>query len=158
MTTFLMLAALVVVAGLAYYAWNLTRQVKDMEARQLEEQRQAEQALRDQQKSLLQDIQFLCTSVLTEQCEMTEGVMRLQYLVTGLDPEAWNDDNLTTMRDFYSQVSDMPILEAYKKLKPKQQFELDKRRHKLEERHKDDIERELEWLRNHTFPNVFLIH
>jgi hypothetical protein len=52
----------------------------------------------------------------------------------------------------------MPILEAYQKLSKKEQFRLDRQRWQLEETHKPDISKELQWLVDHSFPNITLLH
>ncbi|WP_221798279.1 DUF2489 domain-containing protein [Oceanobacter mangrovi] len=154
----LTLLGVVIIAALGWYAWHLTRQVKTMEAAQLAEQQKAEQQLRQRQHELVKDIRFLCSSVITEQCEITEGVMRIHYLVQALDPACWATDELATMRLFHGEVGGMPILDDYKKLTPKEQFKIDKQRLELEATHKEAIHKELQWLVSFEFPAVFLLH
>ena len=95
--------------------------------------------------------------MLEAQCEITEGVLRLHYLIQALDPDTWLQDELTTLRQHYNATSAMPILDAYKQLSKKEQFRLDKERLTLEDQHKNAIERELKWLVSHSFPTVTLI-
>lgn len=83
--------------------------------------------------------------------------MRLHYLVTALDPVTWQASELTAVRSHHSATSDMPILEAYKALTPKQQFAIDKKRLTLEEDNQASIRQELKWLCRHQFPNVTLL-
>ncbi len=158
MTTFLILIAVAIVAGLAGYAWTLTRRVKDMQQRQQQEEVAAAEALRNKQLELMNDVQFVARAVIAEQCEITEGVLRIHYLVQALDPAIWGMDELATMRSHHQQTSDMPILDDYKKLDKREQFRLDKQRWQLEQQHKAAIVRELEWLVAYRFPNVTLLH
>lgn len=154
----LLVLAILIIVALGSYAWHLTRQVKTQENRQRAEEANAEQQLRNHQLELIKDTHFICRSVIAEQCEITEGVLRLEYLIRGLDPDVWNAPELATLRDFYSQTNTMPILDAYKQLSKKEQFRLDNQRWKLEETHKNDIIRELQWLLEYRFPTVSLIH
>jgi len=158
-TTHLVLAiiALLVILPLAWYAWRLTGKVRTMEEQQKREDAAAELQLKKHQEELISDIRFVSRSVLQKQCDITEGVMRLQYLVQGLDPDVWQLDELTALRTHYHATSDMPILDAYKALTPKQQFQIDKERLTLEEENRLSIERELKWLSLYSFPQVTLV-
>lgn len=155
--TLLIIAALIIIAALAYYAWHLTTKVKKLHQAQQEEQAQAELQLRNRQLELLQDIRFIARAVLAEQCEITEGVLRIQYLISALDPDAWQLDELATLRKHHEATSAMPILEAYKALPKKEQFRLDRERWSLEEHHKPAVQRELQWLVSYRFPSVTLL-
>lgn len=159
-TFYIILIALAVatIAGLGWYAWHLTQKVREQERQQQEETAKAEQQLRQYQLGLMEDVHFVCKAVLTEQCEITEGVLRLQYLIRGLDPDVWNARELQGLRTFYSLIKDMPILDAYKELTRKEQFRLDNERWRLEEAHKADILRELQWIMDYRFPTVTLVH
>ena len=109
--TLLIIAALIIIAALAYYAWHLTTKVKKLHQAQQEEQAQAELHLRNRQLELLQDIRFIARAVLDEQCEITEGVLRIQYLISALDPDAWQLDELATLRKHHEATANMPILD-----------------------------------------------
>ncbi|MBM94651.1 MAG: hypothetical protein CMI09_02220 [Oceanospirillaceae bacterium] len=154
----LILTGLIIIGALGWYAWSLTSKVKEAEKRQQEEEALAAANLRAHQKELITDIQFVARSVLADQCEITEGVLRINYLVNALDPETWSHIELTICRKHYDAVCNMPILDAYQKLSKKEQFRLDKQRWQLEDDHKNDIQRELRWLSEYHFPNVTLLH
>lgn len=155
----IVLAALIVL-GLAGYAAYLATQLK--QAKQLLEQRQqqaaanAEQKLLAFQQELIKDIHFIARAVLSEQCEITEGVLRLHYLINALDRPTWEHSALTTLRMHYQATRDMPILEAYQALSKQEQFALDNQRYRLEAEHKEALNKELTWLLAHNFPNVLL--
>src|SRR5690606_41757448 len=89
--------------------------------------------------------------------EITEGVLRIQYLMSALDPDAWQLDELATLRQHHEATAGMPILDAYKALPKKEQFRLDRERWTLEERHKPAVQRELQWLVSYRFPGVTLL-
>ncbi|ASP39380.1 hypothetical protein CHH28_12170 [Bacterioplanes sanyensis] len=150
--------AVVIVLALSGYAWTLTRRVKAAQQRQQQEEIAAAEALRSKQHELVNDVHFVARSVLAEQCEITEGVLRIHYLIQALDPATWAVDELATVRRHHQATAEMPILDAYQKLSKREQFKLDKQRWQLESDHKDAIEKELTWLVGHRFPNVTLLH
>lgn len=153
----LLTSALLIILALAWYAWHLTRQVKAVHRQQQQEEAQAELKLRQRQLDLLQDIRFIARAVLDEQCEITEGVLRIQYLMSALDPDAWQLNELSMLRQHYAATAGMPILDAYKALSKQEQFRLDQERWSLEERHKDGVKQELQWLVSYRFPAVTLL-
>jgi len=157
LTYSLMILGLLIIALLAGYAWHLTRKVNAVKQRQQEEEAQAALQLRNRQLELLQDIRFIARSVLDEQCEITEGVLRIQYLLSSLDPTVWEQDELRAVRSHYQSTASMPILDAYKQLPRKEQFKLDQQRWALEKENQPVIERELRWLVSYSFPAVTLI-
>ena len=153
----LLTIAILIILLLAGYAWYLLRQVKKSQAQQQQEHALAEMNLRKRQQDLLKDIRFIARAVIEEQCEITEGVMRLHYLVTALDRVAWEAAELASGRRHHEKTAAMPILDAYKALTPRQQFALDKERLSLEDEHQASIRQELKWLVKYPFPNVTLI-
>lgn len=156
-TSLLLSAAILIVAVLAGYAWHLTHKVKQLEKKRQQEEAAAALQLRERQQSLLHDIRFIARSVIEEQCEITEGVLRLQYLITALDPAVWELDELQTVRRHHQATASMPILDAYRQLSRKEQFHIDKQRFALEEEHRVSVGRELRWLVTYSFPGVTLI-
>ena len=148
-------AIILVLAAYTIYLYSKIRTLK-------KEQEDAEVAaavkIKDFQNELIQDIRFIARAVLEEQCEITEGVMRIHYLVAKLDPDAWNNDSLTVTRKHYSATAKMPILDAYKALNKQEQFKLDNERYRLENENKQAIHNEFKWLISYDFPAVTLLH
>ncbi len=134
----LIILAVLVIIPLAWYAWSLTRKVQAMEEEQEREEAEAAMQLRKHQEELISDIRFVSRSVLQQQCDITEGVLRL-------------------LRAHHTATRSMPILDEYKALTPKQQFKIDKERLTLEHDNRLTIERDLKWLSTYSFPQVTLI-
>lgn len=145
---------LLIITALSLYALRLTRQVREHEQKLEEEAASAASKMRTRQLESIQDIHFLCRSVLSDQCDITEGILRLHYALNSLHPELWFTEQLNSVRNHHQATSDMPILDAYKKLNPKQQFEIDKTRWQLEEQNKNSIHKELAWLSHYEFPEI----
>lgn len=161
MTAIIVIFALIFIAVLAYHAWHLVQKVKQAEAEHEQQQKQEAAAaahnLRQKQLELVKDINFVARSVLEQQCEVTEGVLRIHYLLSGLDRDVWQMPELETLRAHYDATKDMPILDAYKRLSRKEQFAIDKQRWSLEEKNKLQVEQELKWLVAYDFPGVTLL-
>lgn len=153
----LLAVGLLIILMLAGYAWHLLKKVKKVEQAQEQENAAAELQLRRYQEELVNDIRFVSRSVVQQQCDITEGVLRVQYMLTGLDPEVWQLSEIMAIRTHYDATKDMPILEAYKALTPKQRFAVDKQRLELEYANKISIEQEFRWLANYHFPQVTLL-
>lgn len=158
MTIFLIGAAVAIILGLSAYALHLVLALKKVKAEQQAAQALAEQKLRDQQLKLIEDIRFVSRAMLADQCDITEGVLRLHFLVNSLDPHSWADNALQTLRDVHDKAKTMPILDAYKALSKQQQYTLDKERLSMEQEYKEDVYKALNWLVQHPFPSVTLIH
>lgn len=159
-TTVLILVALgtAIILGLAGYAWHLWSKLRVLKEEQSEANRAAEEKIKEFQEELIHDVRFIARAVLEEQCEITEGVIRIHFLISKLDPEVWLNESLSTTRQFYTATLDMPILDAYKALSKQEQFTLDNERFRLEKEHKDAIHKEFKWLVAFDFPAVKLVH
>lgn len=149
--------ALLIILVLGGYAYRLLQKVKQVNLAKKKEQAEAELQLRRYQEELVSDIRFVSRSMIQQQCDITEGVLRIQYMITGLDPHVWQLTEITTIRTHYDATKNMPILDAYKALSPKERFKLDKQRLQLENDNKMIIEKELRWLVDYAFPQVTLL-
>lgn len=150
----LIILAIAIIIGLGSYAWHLVKKVKEQDKRQNLATAKAELQIRNKQQSLLKDIRFLARSTIQEQCEITEAVLRIHYAISLLDPNVWEFNELQSMRSHYQLTRDMPILDNYKKLSPREQSKLDKTRWELEDKNKNEIMKELHWLVEYNFPKV----
>ena len=155
--TLLVIAGLAIIVGLAFYAWTLVRRVRELKKRQTEELAAAELQIRQHQEELLGDIKFIARAVIAEQCDITEGVMRIRHLIKGLDEDVWQLSELNGIREHFEATSEWPILDAYKALTKQEQFQLDIDRAILEEKNKPTVVREFKWLVDYKFPQITLL-
>ncbi len=159
-TTAILLIALgaVIILALSGYAWHLVSKLRILKKEQIKASLAADEKIKEFQKELINDVHFIARAVLAEQCEITEGVIRIHFLISKLDPEVWLNKSLSTTRQYYAATLDMPILDAYKALSKQEQFTLDNERFRLEKEHKDAIHSEFKWLVAFDFPAVTLVH
>ncbi|MDH3000588.1 hypothetical protein A1D23_01765 [Chelonobacter oris] len=115
-TTFLILAAIAVIVGLASYAaWLLLA---------LRRQKQKITAARQKRQDFTYDsVQIIAKAMLNGDCNLSEGVIRLNALLPGLTPRAM--DNYPAMQQLYHVVMDMPTHEARRALPKNQRMRLD---------------------------------
>jgi hypothetical protein len=103
------------------------------------------------QEELASDIRFLANSLVSLQCEITEGCLRIMVLMTRLDEKLPHDDRFKTMLLHYQETHDMPHHQAYKALNRKQQYSLDQARFALEDKHREQILTEAKDLSTYQF-------
>lgn len=133
--------AFVLVAGLAYYAGQLLWKVKQQE--------KAQQEKREKRVKYLTDsIGHIAKAMQAEQCEMSEGVLRIWVLL-----EHYNRE-LTAPTDYnsiypgflglYDVIKDMPTHDARKKLGKQERFKMDVERWDAEKEFGEQIKKDLE--------------
>ncbi len=125
---------MLIVAALAFYAgtllWQLQQQAKARQQRQAEKQRY-----------LTESITLICRAMLEQQCELSEGALRVWVLLDHLVPER-QPDPVTTypgLHQMYQVVKDMPTHDARKQQAKQQTFNQDKLRLTAEQELKDFI-------------------
>lgn len=136
---YLVAAAITVILVLsviaAYYLIKL-KQAKKAQEKAIAE---GEAAWRKKQEEIASDIRFIANAMVQEQCEITEGCMRLTVLMDRLDDKLRFQPEFSAIREHFEATAHMPTHDAYKALKPKQRFELDKQRFELEEKNKTSV-------------------
>ena len=132
------IAAIILLAlsCVAAYYWIKLKRVQNQQKAQIA---QNQKAWLDRQQELAADIRFIANSMLQEQCEITEGCMRLKVLMDHLDQDLAQKTEFQTLQFYYQQTQNMPHHEAYKALNRKEQFSQDKKRFALEDKYREQI-------------------
>ncbi len=133
---FIAAAILLALSGVAAYYWIKLKKVQNQQKAQIA---QNQKAWLDRQQELAADIRFIANSMLQEQCEITEGCMRLKVLMDHLDQDLAQKTEFQTLQFYYQQTLSMPHHEAYKALNRKEQFSQDKKRFALEDKYREQI-------------------
>ncbi|EKE73016.1 DUF2489 domain-containing protein [Gallaecimonas xiamenensis] len=121
------IGALIVVA-LAFYAGKLLFMVKA--------QRQKEEAfLAEHNQKLEKSIRIIAAAMLEDQCELSEGVIRIRVLMDHLLPYQAYGDRFPALFDLYERVKDLPTHEARQAQ--------DKKERRRQDREREGWEREL---------------
>lgn len=116
LTIFLIIIALIVIVGLSSYAiWLLLA---------LHKQKQKIAAIRQKKRNFTYNsVQIIAKAMLSGDCNLSEGVIRLNALLPYLQPEAMN--KYSAMQQLYQVVMDMPTHEARRALPKNQRMRLD---------------------------------
>ena len=135
--------AVIIVAGLAFYAGQLLWQVQ--------EQKKQQQSKLDKRILYLTDsIRHIAQAMKAEQCEYSEVVLRIWVLLEHHNRDTSSDfDYVATYPGFaglYDVIKDMPTHEARKRLDKKERAKLDMKRWRAEEQFGQAIEKDLELL------------
>ncbi|EAT13763.1 DUF2489 domain-containing protein [Bermanella marisrubri] len=142
------IAVIVILSGIAAYYLVKLKHAKDAQRKAIAE---GEAAWRNKQEEIASDIRFIANAMVQEQCEITEGCMRLTVLMDRLDEDLRFQPEFSSIKAHYEATAHMPTHDAYKALKPKQRFELDKQRFELEETNKRAVLRDAKILVTQKF-------
>ncbi|MBZ9613124.1 DUF2489 domain-containing protein [Rheinheimera maricola] len=133
-TLSIMVAAALLVAGLAFYAGTLLWR--------LQQQTQAKQKKLNEKRQYLRDsITLICKAMREEQCELSEGALRVWVLLDHLVPERKPDPETTYpgLYQMYQVVKDMPTHQARKEQAKSLTLQQDELRLKAEQDLKQSI-------------------
>lgn len=132
------LAAVVIIVGLALYAGKLLAQLK------LQTQRQR-QAIDKRNARILESIHTIALAVSQDQCNLSEGAIRLTHLLNALQFTQPQDfrSRYPRVHELYEKVKEMPTHEARKEYKRNEIMRFDLQRagfeHELEDKIKIEV-------------------
>lgn len=136
MLYFFIALGVILVVGLAFYAGQLLWQVKQQG---IVEQEQKEKRL----KYLTDSISLIAKAMKEEQCELSEGVLRVWVLLDHYNSEQEAPKDYPVLYPgfaaLYDVIKDMPTHEARKKQNKKEKFKMDVARWDAEKEHNDQI-------------------
>lgn len=162
MKLILLIAACIIVIALALYALKLTNQIKKNDAEKQkkddEERLLAQKNLDKRNNNIISDIKFIAQSLLSEQCETTEAVLRIHHLADAIDADIMKQQQFEAIHRHFDACKNMAIKEAYKELSKKQRFQQDQQRFRLEEENHDQILSEAKLLIHYAFDNLKNLH
>ena len=127
-----------VLAGLGIIAilgWIAARDLKKLKAQEAAKQ----EAAVARAKNLQVSIDAISRAVVSDQCDVSEGAMRLKPLMDAVDP-AWADrSDLQPILHLAEALADQPIKDARKALPKQERMRFDLERMKLEAQHQDGV-------------------
>jgi len=130
----LLLVGTAIIAALAFYAGKLLWMLKQQQQRQQQEARLQQQKVHDKKVYLKESIVLISRAMQEQQCEYSEGALRLWVLLDHW-PEADKPDSVTHypgLYQMYQVVKDMPTHQARKDQDKKLTRQQDKLRQQAE--------------------------
>jgi uncharacterized protein DUF2489 len=126
------LATILLLALLAY-ACHLQRRLKTLEEKQhsaaLDREKQRQQLLENASRG----IQILAGALVREEVTLTEGCMRIAYLLTQVDEDARQKQEYSVFFQLAEATAHIPVLDAWRELSKQKQRAFNKERTNTEE-------------------------
>lgn len=130
----LLIIGSLIIVGLAFYAGKLLQQVKQQKLRQQQEAELQQQKLAEKKHYLQESIVLISRAMLEQQCELSEGALRLWVLLDHW-PQTDKPDPIQSypgLYQMYQVVKDMPTHQARKEQDKKLTRQQDKLRQQAE--------------------------
>ncbi|WP_100644158.1 DUF2489 domain-containing protein [Alteromonas facilis] len=142
MLTVLIVLACAIIAGLSFYAGKLLYQLREQTLKQ-------EQAREARVERITESIQTIAFAMQQQQCDLSEGVIRLYHLLDALPvlPQPDFATHFPAVHSLYDRVCHFPTHEARNALSKAERRQQDKEREEIESIHEADILKELDALK-----------
>ncbi|MCG7533025.1 DUF2489 domain-containing protein [Psychrobium sp. MM17-31] len=150
----LIVVALLIISGLAFYAGKLLAKVREQEAKQQAAIAEQQQKIAAHNQKLVESIRLIAKAIGEEQCEPSEGAIRICRLLEKIHVTA--DANFPTqypaLHELDSFLADYPTHEGYKALPRQERMRFDVKRAREEDRLREAINKECESLKSFDAP------
>lgn len=150
----LLVIAITIVGGLAFYAGKLLAKVREQETKQQQAIATQQSKIAEHNKKLINSIRLIAKAVGEKQCESSEGAIRICRLLEKVYVSV--DANFITqypaLHELDTFLSDYPTHQAYKELPRKERMRFDVKRAQEEERLKEAIIQECTTLMSFDVP------
>lgn len=143
MIAFLLVIGGVIIAGLAFYAGRLLFMLRQ------QQQRQA-RARASRIDSITQSIQTIAMAMSQQQCDLSEGVIRICNLLNALplDPQPAYSNLFPHIHGLFNKVDHFATHEARMALSKQERRQQDKTREEIESQYENQVLEELEKITN----------
>lgn len=129
----------VIILALAAYAIRLWVQLSTRVTHMPASSPTCHSARSERDQALIDSIQIIALAMRTGDCNLSEGCIRLRYLLDHLDPEQRLRPRLEAVYAHYEAIAHMPVREARKALKLSERNRLDREREALEAQGRESI-------------------
>lgn len=154
---YLIVAAILVIAALAFYAGKLLKQLKMQTAAQEKAKQEHENSLKAHDKKILDSVIIIVRAMKEEQCDISEGCWRLSVLLSSMKTTNELKAEFPAIFELYEAIKHMPILEERKKLEKRDRMKLDLERAKIEARLTEDVFKDLDALNQYTLEKISIL-
>jgi hypothetical protein len=143
---YLLVAGLMLVACLAFYAGKLLMQLKQQKQRQQQAAKKHLIAQNDHDINVLSSVVIIVRAMKEQQCDISEGCWRLSVLLGSLKTSNALDQQFPAIFELYEKITHMPILKQRKEQSKQERRKQDIERAKAEDELTDQINNDLEQL------------
>lgn len=131
---FLLILATLIILSMAGYAFYLFRKIR-------QQKNFVHNAQKARRLGLIESIEIIAKAIQSEQCDLSEGVIRLKYLLEALGH--YRLSHYPAMWALFEVVGEMPILHGRKNLKRNERMKLDLVRENAEAEYETAIRQEI---------------
>lgn len=126
----LLILALGIIAGLAFWAWSLTQKVKQREQEILD-------TVNARHDKIIESIRVITSAFEDKQVEMIEASIRLKVLLDNLPLSEEEKKPFVVFDVIYEKVAHIPTHDNWKALSKKEKFRFEKEMADVEKEYKD---------------------
>lgn len=154
----LLIVALLIIGGLAFYAGKLLKQLSAQKKAQQQAELAKKQALSKHDLHVFSSVKIIVKAMQEEQCDFSEGCWRLSVLLDSLKLSSELADQFPAIFKLYNEIKHFPILEERKKLDKKQRMQQDYQRVKIEAQLHDEIVTDLDLLQQYITQRMSILN
>jgi len=144
------IGAVIIIAGLAFYAAKLLTQLKQQTAKIKQVEQDKKIALAAHDTKVLNSVVIIVRAMKEEQCDIAEGCWRLSVLLDSLKLSESLSKEFPAVFSLYEAIKHMPILDERKKLTKQERMKLDLQRAKAEASLADNIKNDVSQLHQYA--------
>jgi hypothetical protein len=123
---------------LAIYLGVLLNQVKKQKIALTRQKNKESAAALKRELFILESIEIITKGVIQDQCEVSEGVLRIKHLKDQLDYMSMDMD-FQVIDQMFSEIDQFDTLESRSELTKQERFDQDKKRFSIENEYKDRV-------------------
>ncbi len=135
--TWLLVAAALIVFALTVVAGYYLRKLNVAQKQQAQQLAELEQAAADQRQRVNDSIQIIARTLLDDGVGLTEASIRIRVLLDALQVGQGVREEFVAFYTVAEKTSHIPILQDWKKLPRKKQFQFEREMAKVEEEYRD---------------------
>lgn len=143
----LFIALGLIVLGLSVYLGILFGKLKAQKQAQIAQDEKVERLLKERDEQIIESLDTIALVLIQEQCEPTEGCIRIKRLVDEIE-YLKDRDELVVFHEMYEEVKGFATLQDYKDLNNTERFKQDNRRYAIEEKFNQRIKKASQHLRD----------
>lgn len=154
MLTTLTIVAIAIVVALAGYAGWLHWQLYQHRQRMAEQAAEYERQKLAHEDYLIESIRIIASNLLEEDLNLSEGAIRLKFLLDGLGLPDAEREKFNALDDLYEQVKDFDTHDARKALEAKERLRQDEAREAHERDYRSRVLEVANTLRSYPFSGL----
>ena len=136
--TFIFSLLAVIVFVLSTYLGFLINKIRIQKKISQIQQQELDQLRAQREASIKESISILARAVINQQCEVSEGCLRIKKLLELIHIDI-NTNEIDAIEKMYDEIKDFAYLDARDALTKQEKFQQDNKRFKIEEKYQESV-------------------